>query len=127
MLKETASVGNTILGATCNSIIIKRYFPGQGQVAQIIMIPKQDKPPKEVNLYRPVNLLKIISRIFEKPILKKLFNIPEENRILQNHQFGFCQDYSTKWQVHRYIGVIREALEKETVFLCTVSGYHISV
>jgi hypothetical protein len=52
---------------------------------------KPGKPPEEVGSYRPVSLLPIMSKMFEKAMLKTLRPILEENRILPEHQFGFRQ------------------------------------
>jgi hypothetical protein len=44
------------------------------------MIPKPGKPPKEVGSCRPISLLPITSKIFEKSLLKRLHPIVEENK-----------------------------------------------
>jgi hypothetical protein len=53
------------------------------------MIPKPGKPLEEASSYRPISLLPIMSKIFEKAVLRRLRPILEENRILPDHQFGF--------------------------------------
>jgi hypothetical protein len=65
----------------CNSVIRTGYFPVQWKVAQIIMIPKPGKPPKEFISCRPISLLPIMRKIFEKTELKRLRPILQENRI----------------------------------------------
>jgi hypothetical protein len=91
----------------CNAIIRMGYFPVQWKVAQIIMIPKHGKPLEDTSSYGPISLLPIISKIFQKGVLKKLCPILEENRILSNHKFGFRQKHSTTEQVHRIMEIIR--------------------
>ena len=49
-----------------NAILRTGYFPIQWKVSQIILIPKPGKPPEEVTSYRPISLLPIISKLFEK-------------------------------------------------------------
>jgi hypothetical protein len=88
------------LTAICNAIIRMGYFSVQWKVVQIIMIPEPGKPLEETSSYRPISLLPIMSKIFEKPILKRLRPILEEDRILRDHQFGFQQKHSTIEQVH---------------------------
>jgi hypothetical protein len=53
------------------------------------MIPKLGKPLEEATSYRPISLLPIMSKIFEKAMLKRLRPILEKNRILSDYQFGF--------------------------------------
>jgi hypothetical protein len=75
--------------------LIKGYF-----LAQIILILKPGKPPNEVTFYRPISLLPIVSKVFEKLLLKRLLPMVESNRLIPNHQFGFRQRHSTIEQTH---------------------------
>jgi hypothetical protein len=52
--------------------MLKGYFPTQWKVAQIILILKPGKPPNELTSCRPIYLLPIISKVFEKFLLKCL-------------------------------------------------------
>jgi hypothetical protein len=47
------------------------YYPIQWKLAQIIMVDKRGKHPTETNSYRPISLLSILSKIFEKLLLKR--------------------------------------------------------
>src|SRR5262249_29132693 len=76
------------------------------------------KPGKKVTdkkSYRPISLLPIMSKLFEKLFLKTLKPIIEEKNLLPNHQFGFRQRHSTIEQVHRLIDIIEKALEGKEV------------
>lgn len=95
-----------------NSIIRVGYFPSQWKVASIIVIPKPGKPPEKVESYRPISLLPILSKVFEKLLLKRLRPIIKEKNLIPNHQFGFRQDHATIEQVHRVTNTIRQSLEK---------------
>jgi hypothetical protein len=79
ILKEMPSKGIVHLTTICNSIIRIGYFPVQWKVAQIIMIPKLDKPLEEASSYRLISLLPIMSKIFDKAMLKRLHPILKEN------------------------------------------------
>jgi hypothetical protein len=48
------------------------YLPVTWKFAQIIMLPKPGKPANEASLYRPINLLPIPSKIFEKLLLNRI-------------------------------------------------------
>jgi hypothetical protein len=76
----------------------------------VIMIPIPGKPLKEASSYRPISLLPIMNRTFEKAMLKRLRPILEEKRIIPDHQFGFRQKLSGTGQVHRNTVVIRGTL-----------------
>lgn len=69
ILKELSRKGIVHLTSICNSIIRTGHFPVQWKVAQVLMIPKPRKPRDEVNSYRPISLLPIISKVFENALL----------------------------------------------------------
>ena len=87
------------------------FFPDQWKVAQIILIPKPGKPPHLPTSYRPISLLPILSKVFEKLLSHRLLSIVESLHILPDQQFGFRQRHSTIHQAHRIVNKIHEALE----------------
>jgi hypothetical protein len=92
-----------------------------------MMIPKPGKPADEVTSYRPISLLPVISKVFEKGLMKRLNPILSgKKKIIPDHQFGFRQQHSTIEQVHR-VAKIQKALEEKNIFLCCISGYHTSI
>lgn len=81
------------------------------------MIPKPGKPLTDKKSYRPISLLPIISKLFEKLLLNRIKLIIEERRLIPPHQFGFRAKHSTIEQVHRITKVIEDALENKKI--CT--------
>jgi len=75
--------------------------PNNWKAAEVIMIPKPRKPATEVTSYRPISLLPILSKLYEKLLLKRLKPILDEKQIIPIHQFGFRYNHSTINQVHR--------------------------
>jgi hypothetical protein len=88
-------IGIKYLTQLFNAVLLKEYFPAQWKVTQIILILKTGKPPNELTSYRPLSLLPIVSKVFEKLLLKRLLPVVENNRLIPNHQFGFRQRHST--------------------------------
>jgi hypothetical protein len=48
-----------------NAVFCLKHVPDAWKMTEVIMIPKQGKPPNEVTTYRPISLLPIISKLFE--------------------------------------------------------------
>jgi hypothetical protein len=94
-----------------NAILRHGYFPTQCKVAQIILIPKSGKPPHQLSSYRPISLLPIASKVFEKLLLKCPLPLVEHANLIPNHQFGFRPRHSTIEQTHRLIRVLNDALD----------------
>jgi hypothetical protein len=57
-----------------NSMLRLSYFPVTWKFAQIVMLPKPGKPANETSSYRPIILLPIPSKIFEKLLLNRIRN-----------------------------------------------------
>ncbi|KAL1122196.1 hypothetical protein AAG570_003601 [Ranatra chinensis] len=77
------------------------------------MIPKPQKILIEPSSYRPISLLPLLSKLFEKLLLKRLFPILETQTVIPNHQFGFRHNHSTVQQCFRVTDQISFALEKK--------------
>jgi hypothetical protein len=75
------------------------------------MILKPSKKPDNVASYRPISLLPIISKVFEKLLLLKIQPIIEDLKLIPDHQFGFRQRHSTIHQVHRLVDTIHKSFE----------------
>ena len=84
------------------------YFPVQLKIAQLVVVPKPGKPPNVTSSYRPISLLPLVSKLFEKVILKRLNPILDELNLIPEHQFGFRKQHSTIEQTHRLVDVIKK-------------------
>lgn len=91
------------------------YVPSLWKVSEIMMIPKPGKPTSDIKSYRPISILPILSKVYEKILLRRMNAIVVTQNILPNHQFGFRSQHSTIDQVHRICDVIEKALEERKV------------
>jgi hypothetical protein len=78
-----------------DALLFKGYFPAEWKVAQIVLLLKPGKPPKELTSYRPVSLLQIVSKVFVKLLLKRPLPLVGSNGFIPNHQFSFIQRQTT--------------------------------
>jgi hypothetical protein len=100
-----------LLTTTYNSMLRMFYYPIMWKFAQVIMISKPGKPANEVNSYRPISLLPVTSKLFEKLLLKRVRNDLGLSIIIPDHQFGFREGHSTIQQTHRIVNKIIISLE----------------
>ena len=107
----------TFLTMLFNAILQLHYFPTSWKVAEVIMIRKPEKPPEELTSYRPISLLPIVSKIFERILLRRLSALAIG--IIPDHQFGFRKHHGTIQQCHRVVSVIRSALEEKKYCIST--------
>ena len=57
------------LAAICNASLSSGYFPDQWKVSTVKMIPKANKPPRHADHYRPIFLLEVPGKLFEKMLI----------------------------------------------------------
>ncbi len=94
-----------------NACLRLQHIPSTFKTAQIIMLPKPNKNAHEVTSYRPISLLPVLSKLFEKLLLKRIKPLIEKQ--LPDFQFGFRNQHSTIEQVQRVVTAIEQALEEK--------------
>ena len=93
-LKDGATVLAAPIKYLCNLSISLSSFPEKCKIA--ILKPLYKKGSKlEAKNYRPISLLPVISKIFEKIIHNQTQAYLDENKILYKFQSGFRQNRST--------------------------------
>jgi len=63
--------------------------------------------------YRPISLLPVFSKIFEKVIYRRLFDHLDNNVILNKHQYGFRSEVSTENASYILLNEILRALNNK--------------
>ena len=72
----------------------ERNFPNQLKVAKVIPLYK-DGDRSDPSNYRPISLLPVIGKIFEKIIYLRIVNFLDHFKLLNKNQFGFRKKRST--------------------------------
>jgi hypothetical protein len=75
--------------------------------------PLEKRKPHELTSYRPISLLPIVSKVFEKILLNRILPLVDTNSLISAHQFGFRKRHSTIEQTYRIVQRIHEALENK--------------
>ena len=78
----------------------------------------------DVSSYRPISVLPTISKVPEKPILKKINKDLKPQDWIPKHQFGFRQAHYTVQQCHLLTDVINEAMEDQQY--CSAAFFDVS-
>jgi hypothetical protein len=81
--------------------------------AQIIMIPIPGKTANEVNPYRPISLLPVTSKLFERILLNRIRNDIDLSIVIPEYQYGYRGGYSTMQQMYRIVNKIATSLEEK--------------
>ena len=86
-------------------------FPTKLKVAKIIPIHKTGDKRKIENK-RPISLLNIFAKVYEKAIYDRLYNYIEQFQLISNYQHGFRKNHSTETAIIQFIHNIYKAMEK---------------
>ena len=73
----------------CNLSISQGYFPSLWKEANITPIWKGKGAKEDPNNYRPISILPIVARMFERLIASQLYRHCDCNNIIPDQQFGF--------------------------------------
>ncbi|KAL1448078.1 hypothetical protein WDU94_013869 [Cyamophila willieti] len=115
VLKELPRKACVKITQIINAAFRLQYVPQIWKVAEVIMIQKPGQKPEDLKSYRPISLLPVISKLFEKLLYKRLTCIITAKKLIPDHQFGFRSKHSTIEQVHRLVDQIEKTLEEKKV------------
>ena len=102
-----------------NSSIDKEIFPDSWKVARVCPLPKIDNPINEKD-FRPISILPVLSKIYEKVILKQLSDYIERTSIYSSTQSGFRKGHSTQTILLKFRDDIQKALNKNEITMSVV-------
>jgi Reverse transcriptase (RNA-dependent DNA polymerase)/Endonuclease-reverse transcriptase len=115
LLKALPKKGLVMLTQIFNAILRTTHFPSKWKHANITMIHKPGKSKSDPKNYRPISLLPLFSKIFERLLLEQLNKNLE--MLIPNTQFGFRQFHSCPQQLHRVVDYILDSYEEKKVCL----------
>ena len=93
-LKDAANILAKPISEICNLSIKYSVFPTDCQIAKLKPLFKNGSTTLPKN-YRPISLLPLISKIFEKVVHDQTQAFLDENKILYKFQSGFRRNFST--------------------------------
>lgn len=102
-LKALPQPWMALLAHLFNSILRTAHFPTCWKHARVITICKPGKNPSLPESYRPISLLPVLSKFFEKVVQARLQSNLERHQIIRPEQFGFRRQHSTVHQLLRLV------------------------
>ncbi len=122
MLKKEKLQFTKLTLTLINETIINGTFPEVLKTAKVIPIFKKgDK--QNLNNYRPISLLPVLSKIVEKIMNKQITDKLDEYKLIDENQYGFRTEHSTEDAVVKFIDYIERAKVKNKY----VASIHIDV
>ena len=101
-----------------NQCMEEGIFPDMLKTACIIPLYKGEEKSEPTN-YRPISLLPIFGKLFEKIIETRLVKFFDKKKIITPHQFGFRKYFSTELAITEIQNMLLKNLDENKV-TCTI-------
>ena len=105
-----------------NNCIEKERFPKLWKTARVCAIPKVSSPASNSD-YRPISILPILSKVFERIILKQMKTSLENYGALNDTQSGYRQGHSCVTLLHKLCDDINASYKKSEITLVVMADY----
>ena len=106
----TKTVAEFIAPPICdifNKSIEEGVFPSHLKIAKVVPVFKANDPT-DINNYRPISILPIVSNFFEKIMLEKMNEFLIAQCLLNDCQHGFRKGFSTTTAAFKFVAKIHE-------------------
>ena len=111
VLKDTRQSINIPVCYLCNLSLSEGVFPNELKLANVLPLFKSGDPML-FNNYRPVSLLCVLSKVFEKVMYTRLLDFLELRNFLIKNQFGFRKFHSSYMALMVMMNDISKALDE---------------
>ena len=106
LLRECANEINDPLRFIINQCISTAMIPNEWKIAIVIPLFKSGNSSDPDN-YRPISVLPVLAKVFEKLVHEQLMTYLEVNNLLSSDQFGFRKNKSPELAVTYFLDNIR--------------------
>ena len=111
ILKQVSVLIAIPLTYAFNLCFEQSIVPNELKIARVTPVPKAGDLKLTQN-YRPISILPVLSKIFEKLVYTRIYSFLQQNNILNENQFGFRKGYSTEMALSSFIEKITSSLDK---------------
>ena len=118
IVKRVWSIDNDIYLQLFNNCLRKQMFPTAWKTAYLKVILKSpDRDRSAPGSYRPIALLSVIGKIYERIILNRIQKAYSDKQLMSRLQYGFRKNCSTDDALHDAISRVRTSESKYVVSL----------
>ena len=110
VLKHISNIISPLLANIINKSLCTGYFPSKFKTARVIPLHKGGCK-NDLNNYRPISLLPLLSKIFEKIVFNQLYNYLDHFNLFDPTQFGFRRNRSTVQAVMDHLEFVYNNLD----------------
>jgi hypothetical protein len=112
LLKDISPYLLNPLTILINKSMEEGKMPDDLKLAKVVPIHKSGNK-QSLNNYRPISLLPVLSKLFEKVIFKRLYHFIDIHDMLYSSQYGFRPGHSTTDAITEFSQLIHDTFEKK--------------
>lgn len=112
VVKRLWQVKPRVLLGVMNTCLRDKTFPNIWKPGEIKILRKPDRPPGEVKAYRPITLLPVMGKLYERLIVERIMIMNERSGEMAEGQYGFRKGKSTVDAVVKLQETVRENDDK---------------
>ena len=111
-IKICAPVLSPILSSYFNHFMQQGVFPDILKIGNITPVYKNKGSKQSFDCYRPISIIPIFGKIFEKVIYNRLYNFFTSQNLINPRQFGFRKGHSTSHALNYSVNFLNNAISK---------------
>ena len=123
MLRSFADEIASSVSSLFNLSIKTGKVPADWKLSNVVPIPKGDTKKNEVQSYRPISLLPMVSKVLERHFHQLISEFISKNNILTDDQFGFqpgrCTTTPLLLPIHEWHKELESRKRRALLFCCT--------
>ena len=105
-----------------NECIRLCHFPDKWKISRISPVPKVNCP-KDPSDFRPISILPILSKVYEKLLMQQIVTYLESQMTLSDHQSGFRKGHCTVSTCIKIRDDILKAMDRGEITLSIMADY----
>ena len=117
-MKYSSTIINDILAKIVNLSVTSGSDPSKLKKAKVIPVFKTEDET-DANNYRPISLLSIFNRVFEKVMYKRMMHFINVKNILFSAQYGYREGFYTENAIVDIVSAIQSNMDKR-LFTCRI-------
>ena len=110
VLKYIAPIVSLPISVLISKSLSTGHFPDSMKVARIVPL-KKPGDPTDMGNYRPISILPIISKVFEKVVHSQLYRYLNHKKILYANQYGFRPKTSTTQAIINHTQYLYDSID----------------
>ena len=118
VLKWSPDCFSKLISDGFNLMLQSGSFPDCLKIARVVPLSKDSRNNTQPSNYRPISLLPIISKIYEKLLASRFVSFLESNNVINPRQYGFLKGKDTTLACLDLINAILPAFTVKSICIC---------